>query len=153
MTRRGGFTLIELMTVMIVIGILAGLAVLRYADLRNHAIVASIVSDLENVRLGAYNYWADRDSFPPDAGAGQMPAGLDRYMGSSFQFAKPKYTLDWENFQGGSGGTGGMQVGIVVTSSDSKLMNLLASRAAGGLPYFVAGSSVAFIVVGPNGAM
>jgi hypothetical protein len=32
-------------------------------------------------------------------------------------------------------------------------MNLLASRAAGGLPYFVAGSSVAFIVVGPNGAM
>lgn len=153
MTRRGGFTLIELMIVMVVIGVLAGIAVLRYVDLRNHAMVAGIVSDLENVRLGAYNYWADRDSFPPDAGAGVMPTGMEQYMGSSFKFAKPQYTLDWENFQGSGGGTGGMQVGVVVTSPDSRLMELLARRAAGGLPYFVAGSSVTFIVVGPDGAM
>ncbi len=152
MTRRRGFTLIELLIVMIVIGILAGIAVLRYVDLRNHAVVASIVSDLDNVRLGAYNYWADRDSFPPDAGAGTMPTGMEQYMGS-FKFAKPQYTLDWENFQGSGGGTGGMQVGVVVTSPNSKLMDLLARRAAGGLPYFVAGSSVTFIVVGPGGAM
>lgn len=152
MSRRG-YTIIELLMVMIVVSILAGLAILRYIDLRQHAEVASIVSDLNNVRLGAYNYWADRDSFPPDAGAGVMPTGMEQYMGSSFKFAKPQYTLDWENFQGPGGGTGGMQVGVVVTSPNSKLMELLARRAAGGLPYFVAGSSVTFIVVGPGGAM
>ncbi len=153
--NRRGYTIIELLMVMIVIGILAGLAILRYIDLRNHAMVASIVSDLENVRLGAYNYWADKDAFPPDAPAGTMPPGMVPYMSTGFEFARPQYTLDWENFQGpgGAGGGGGMQVGVVVTSDNSHLMALLARRTGGGLPYFVAGSTVTFILVGADGAM
>lgn len=154
MTRRG-YTIIELLMVMIVIGILAGLAVLRYIDLRQHAEVASIVSDLNNVRLGAYNYWADKNAFPPDAAAGLMPSGMQPYMRNGFQFDHPNYTLDWENFQGagGTSGSSGMQVGIVVTTSSSHLLNLLVRRTGGSLPFFASGSSVTFIVVGPDGAM
>jgi prepilin-type N-terminal cleavage/methylation domain-containing protein len=154
MTRRG-YTIIELLMVMIVIGILATLATLRYIDLRQHAEVASIVSDLNNVRLGAYNYWADKNAFPPDAAAGVMPAGMEPYMRTGFRFDNPNYTLDWENFQGpgGSGGGGGMQVGIVVTASSSHLLDLLARRTGGSLPFFISGSSVTFILVGPDGAM
>jgi prepilin-type N-terminal cleavage/methylation domain-containing protein len=154
MSRRG-FTIIELLTVMIVIGILAGLAILRYIDLRQHAEVASIVRDLNNVRLGAYNYWADKNAFPPDAAPGVMPAGMEPYMRNGFRFDNANYTLDWENFQGpgGSSSGGGMQVGIVVTAPSSHLMSLLARRTGGSLPYFVSGSSVTFILVGPDGAM
>jgi general secretion pathway protein G len=154
MTRRG-FTIIELLMVMIVIGILATLALLRYVDLRDHAQVASIVSDLNNVRLGAYNYWADQNSFPPEAAPGVMPAGMQPYMRNGFRFDNPHYTLDWENFQGpgGSNSGSGMQVGIVVTPSSSHLLDLLARRAGNTLPYFISGSSVTFIVVGPDGAM
>ncbi len=153
MTRRG-YTIIELLMVMIVLGILAALALLRYIDLRQHAEVASIVSDLNNVRLGAYNYWADRNAFPPDAAPGVMPAGMEPYMRTGFRFNRSNYTLDWENFQGpdGSSGAGGMQVGIVVTASSSHLLDLLARRAGGSLPFFISGSSVTFILVGPDGA-
>lgn len=145
-----GFSLIEMMIVIVVLGILAAVATLKVQDLRNNARIAGIMSDLENVRLSAYNYWADHDAFPPEAGAGAMPAGLDKYMTGGFRFDNLEYTLDWENFQGSGGG---MQVGVLVTSSNAKLMSMLAHRASGGLPYFVAGSTVAFIIVGPDGAM
>jgi len=152
MSRRRGFTFIEMLIVMIVIGILTGIAVLRFIDLRNHATATSVIGDLGAIRLGAYNYWADHDAFPPEAAAGAMPTGLESYMRGNFSFARPQYTLDWENYQGGSG-LGGMQVGVLVSSSNSGLMAALARRASGGLPYFIAGNTVAFIVVGPDGRM
>jgi hypothetical protein len=76
-------------------------------------------------------------------------------MRNGFRFDNANYTLDWENFQGpgGSSSGGGMQVGIVVTAPSSHLMSLLARRTGGSLPYFVSGSSVTFILVGPDGAM
>ena len=150
MTRRG-FTIIELLVVFVLLAILAGIAILKYIDLRNHAIVASVQSELSSVRLAAYNYWADKNSFPPDASPGVMPAGMAPYLPNS-TFDGPQYTLDWENFQGG-GPSGGMQVGIVVTSANSGLMSLLSRRAAGGLPYFAVGGTVVFMIVGPDGVM
>ena len=76
MTRRAGFTLIELLIVMIVIGVLAALGVLRYIDVRNHAVASGIVSELNVIRLAAYNHWADNETFPPDAPAGVNPQGV-----------------------------------------------------------------------------
>lgn len=149
--NRRGFTIVELLVVFVVLAILASIAVLKYIDLRNHAIVADVQAELNAVRLAAYNYWADYNDFPPDAGPGVVPAGMQPYLADT-AFAGPQYTLDWENFQG-SGQSGGMQVGIVVTSSDGGLMALLSRRAAGGLPYFAVGNSVVFMIVGPDGAM
>lgn len=151
MRRRRGFTIIELLIVMVVLGILASIGLLRYVDLRDHAVAAAIMGDLENIRLSAYNYWADHDTFPPEAAPGTMPAGLQPYMSGGFQFDNPKYTLDWENT--GGGGSGGMEAGVIVTSTSTHLMAVLARRAGTGLPFFVAGSSVVFIIVGPDGAM
>ena len=39
-SSRGGFTFIELLIVMIVLGILASLAVMKYIDLRHRALTA-----------------------------------------------------------------------------------------------------------------
>ncbi|HEU4801252.1 MAG TPA: prepilin-type N-terminal cleavage/methylation domain-containing protein [Gemmatimonadales bacterium] len=149
--NRRGFTIVELLVVFVVLAILASIAVLKYIDVRNHAIVAGVQSELNSVRLAAYNYWADKNAFPPDAGPGVMPAGMAPYLQSG-TFDSPQYTFDWENFQG-AGPSGGMQVGIVVTSPDDGLMTLLTRRAAGGLPYFAVGNTVVFMIVGPNGVM
>jgi len=147
MRGRQGFTFIELLIVMVVIGLLAVLAVLRYVDLRNHAVASGVVSDLNAVRLAAYNHWADHESFPGDAGAGATPPDLEPYLRTGFDFTRPLYSFDWEN----NGGGGGMRVGVVVTSPSNSLMSILARRSNNGQPYFVVGNTLTYVIVGPDG--
>ena len=150
MRRRNGFTIIELLIVMVVIGVLAAIGVLRYIDVRNHAVASGIVSELNVIRLAAYNYWADNESFPPDAPAGVNPPSLDPYLRSGFSFTRLHHTFDWEH---SAGGGAGMQAGVIVTTNNPALMSVLARRASGGLPYFVLGNTLTFVIVGPDGNM
>lgn len=150
MRGRGGFTMIELLIVMIVIGLLAALGVLRYIDVRNHAVASGIVSELNVIRLAAYNHWADNETFPPDAPAGVNPPALDPYLRGGFSFTRLHHTFDWEYSPGGGAG---MQAGVIVTANSPALMSVLARRAAGGLPYFVVGNTLTFVIVGPDGNM
>ena len=50
---RRGFSLIELMTVMAVIGLLAALGIPRYRDMKRRAYSANIMSDFNTVRVAA----------------------------------------------------------------------------------------------------
>ena len=76
MKRRGGFTFIEILIVVIVLGILSGLALLKYIDLKHRALSASATADLQAVRLAAYSAWYEHGTWPADVGAGTVPAGL-----------------------------------------------------------------------------
>ena len=81
------------------------------------------------VRPGASRTW--RRSGSPATAPGTRPAPgrprpeparsprrSRRTSPSSFSFAKPDYTLDWENFvPPGGGPSGGMQLGVVLTST------------------------------------
>lgn len=145
MTGRRGFTFIELLLAMIVFGILAGLSVLRYKDLRNHAVAAAVASDLNNIRLAAYNHWADRETWPADVAAGVTPPALAPYLPQGYNFTRPAYTLDWE------AGGGAIQAGVIVTAVDPGLMAILARRLGGNSPFFVVGSTLTYVIVGPAG--
>ncbi|MBA2626856.1 MAG: type II secretion system protein [Gemmatimonadales bacterium] len=157
MKARRGFTFIEILLVMIVLGILATLAILRYIDLRDKAVAAGISTELNGVRLAAYNYWADHETWPPDAGPGITPPELVDYLPRSFSFSRATYTLDWENFMPPDDtpgpGNGTMQLGLVVTSQSPSLTQALAIASLGGAPFVVAGNTLTYIIVGPNGAM
>lgn len=150
--RRAGFTFLEMLMVMIVIGLLAGLAVLKYVDLRHRARAAQAAADLESVRLAAYGAWYENGTWPPEVGPGVVPPGLAAYLVKNFTFAKPEYTLDWENFvPPGGGSSSGMQVGIVVTASNPRLQQALLQSLGNKLPFVNVGGTLTFVIVGPDG--
>ncbi len=149
---RRGFTFIELLVVMIVIGLLAGLGLLKYIDLKHRAMSAQAIADLEAIRLAGYSAWYETGAWPADAGAGVTPPALVPYLSGSFSFAKPEYTLDWENFvPPGGGPSAGMQLGIVLTSSNARLTKALVHNLGDKAPFFVIGGNLTYVIVGPDG--
>lgn len=63
---REGFTLIELMIVIVVLGILASIAVPKLSEVREKANIAVIKSDLHNIQIALEMYYVDNNSYPAD---------------------------------------------------------------------------------------
>jgi len=66
MRRRAGFTFIELLTVVLFIGILASMAVPRFRDFKTRAYLASMKSDLANLRIAEEEHWAVHQVYATD---------------------------------------------------------------------------------------
>ena len=154
MTRpsRRGFTLIELMVVVVIMGILASVAVLKYIDLTDKARTAKIAEEINAIRLAAYNHWADSSSHAVEKGAGVMPPEFRPWLGPTYSFdhTSEGYVLDWDNF--GAGG-GGYQVGVTVTAVTPRMERALARIFTSQYPFFRAGNSLTYVIVGPDGTM
>ena len=54
--QRKGFTLIEVLVVLVIIGILSGIAIARFLDTKDAAYVASMKADLRNLAIYEQNY-------------------------------------------------------------------------------------------------
>ena len=63
MSDRRGFTLIELMVVVVIIGILAAIAIPKFAMTKDKAKMASVRSDLRNTMTAEEAYFADYNTF------------------------------------------------------------------------------------------
>lgn len=130
---RHGFSLIELMTVMAVIGLLAALGIPRYREMKRRAHSAAVVSDFNTVRVAAYNYFADHATYPPDGAAGAPPAALVPYLPQGFEFTSATYTLDYDVWPSPLNPSQ-LVVGVTVTTGDTELINMIARNIrAGGL--------------------
>ena len=76
-----GFTLIELMIVVAIIGILAAVAIPSYQDYTARAQVTEAVSLTSSFKTGLAEYYADQGVFPPNLTAvGSTTSG--KYVGS-----------------------------------------------------------------------
>lgn len=70
-----GFTLLELMTVMTIIGILSAIAVPNFLNATHRARVARSQAEIETIIWAMEMYSIDRDAYPPNAKTGTMSPG------------------------------------------------------------------------------
>ena len=95
--RRSGFSLMEMLVVVVILGILAAIALPLYQKVTYRARAASIINDLYVVRTAAYQYQAEENAWPPDAERGDVPPDFAPYV-ETVDFAGDGYALDWDNW-------------------------------------------------------
>lgn len=93
--NRRGFTIIELLTTVAVLGLLAGIAVPYYHRLESRATAAQAIGALHVVRTAAYAYNESNGGWPSTEAIGTVPNGLGRYLPQGFTFDKPGFRMAW----------------------------------------------------------
>jgi prepilin-type N-terminal cleavage/methylation domain-containing protein len=79
----GGFTIVELLVVIVVIGILAAITIVSYTGLSSKATVASLQSDLSNAKKQLALYQVENSAFPTS-----MPLSNGRYCPNGSEDSK-----------------------------------------------------------------
>ena len=131
--KREGFTLVELLIVIVVIGVLSAMMMLSSTEAVSSAKAADIVSDLRNLKTAALAYYADNLSTAEASGFSLKTIGdattnnaLAKYMGGdglgSYKFCGNQNPGTWC---------------VWIQVSDSKVFDKLKSRSStvGGLKY------------------
>lgn len=84
---RSGFTLIELVIVLTIIGVIAAIVLPHLREAAYKADAAAIVSDAQTVRMAALSYFAEQAEFPNTSGWGEVPPELIESLPEGFEFA------------------------------------------------------------------
>jgi len=113
---RRGVTLIELLVVVLIVSILAAIAQPQLTTVITRARAADAISDMQVVRVAAYNYQSDQHAWPSDVNRGVVPTGLDAYLPGGFDLVQDDYTLDYD-YWGGSP----FVLGVTLVTADSIL--------------------------------
>jgi type II secretion system protein G len=76
MFNQKGFTLIELMIVVVIIGILAAIAIPNFISMQDRAKEASVKGNMHTIQLAFEDFAVQSDGTYPDDGASATPAGI-----------------------------------------------------------------------------
>ena len=83
-----GFSLIELLVVVAIIGLLAAIAIPQFLSYRAHAVDSQMRSDLKNAALAMDSYFAEKKEYPTSRAA-IVSAGFNQTEGVALTIAVP----------------------------------------------------------------
>lgn len=84
-----GFTIVELLVVIVVIGVLAAITMVSFGSVQRRAVIASLQSDLKNssIQLGI-DYSENNDTYPISEAAANGNMGLKKSFTTSYNYIK-----------------------------------------------------------------
>jgi general secretion pathway protein G len=82
---RRGFTFIELVLAIAILGVVATLALPRYSDYRDRVQIAKAVTDIKDIEANLQHYYADNRGYPGDLSVIGMAGKLDPW-GNPYQY-------------------------------------------------------------------
>ena len=147
--RRGGFSLIELLMTVSIVGILAGLAIPNIRNMQFRARAVEVAGDIEVVKLATVSFNGDMHAWPADATLGAVPPELNGFLPDGFSFQGDRYELKFENYALPTGlpfdPSTRQLIGVSVTADDDELSNAIAEL-LGGAVVFSLGRTHTFLI-------
>lgn len=97
--RKKGFTLVELLIVIIIIGILAGITMISTGSATDKAEAARIVADLRNIKSACLLHYADKGTWP-GADITDVEAYLDQKPADGYKLEANGGTMIFATYDG-----------------------------------------------------
>lgn len=94
-----GFTLIEMLVVVLLIGILANLAIPGIQDAKRKSQAAAVIGDVKVIETALFDYSATNGDMPPSASWGNVPSGFASSLPGDFSFDTGTVMFRWQRFR------------------------------------------------------
>jgi prepilin-type N-terminal cleavage/methylation domain-containing protein len=96
--NRRGFTLVELLIALTIIGILVNLALPAVSHMRRRAQAAQVVGDFQAIRVAGLDRYIADGAFPPAESYAKVPPKLVGGLPKGFAFRYEKLEYRWISF-------------------------------------------------------
>ena len=136
-SAQGGFTLVEVLVVVAIIGLLTAIAAPMYINFVRRAEAGTIVTDYHTFVICVMQYHTDMSTFPPDRLPGEQVPELKTYVGDKLKMNHARWVYDWENWINADGSPNhastGIAYGFTVQTADLRLVEALYTEYSGPL--------------------
>jgi len=93
---KKGFTLVEIMVVVVIIGLLAAIAIPAFTKARENSQNARLANDFRTYSGAIETFSLETGQFPEDSDTGSIPAGMAIYIKTSDWNEGPSIGGDWD---------------------------------------------------------
>lgn len=149
--KTAGYTFIEVLIVMIIVGLLVKIAFPRYHEMKRQAIAGKAAADYNAIKLAAYAFHTEFQTWPAEAPAATVPPELVNDLPEGFSFDRVEYTLDWQNWQLPSGlpqfPAQNMLMALTISTTDPQLALTILNKLGSRTLHFSSGNSTTFVIL------